>query len=247
MQVKVTGNSLLVRVVQGFRSLQSRRGRPEIMKEAQTRMPHQSRNSVVDGSAKAVLVRLVGRRTKVRLKGRLLYIINLDWTEPWEGCLPCPFLRSTVWELKLRVAPVLLGALGPEPAAAGPALLCPGLCYAFRTPADAFEHGCAFIYSPYILQLVYFTFSLLIVIAANTDPVLSVFPRWLGGKESACQGRRHRRCGFNPRVWKIPLEAVMATPVVLLEKSHGQRRLTACSPWGRRVRHEWALMHLALF
>lgn len=52
------------------------------MKEAQTRMPHQSRNSVVDGSAKAVLVRLVGRRTKARLKGRLLYIINLDWTEP---------------------------------------------------------------------------------------------------------------------------------------------------------------------
>ena len=123
----------------------------------------------------------------------------------------------------------------------------PGLCYAFRTPADAFEHGCAFIYSPYILELVYFTFSLLIVIAANTDSVLSVFPRWLGGKESACQGRRHRRCGFNPRVWKIPLEAVMATPVVLLEKSHGQRSLTACSPWSRRVRHDWALTHLALF
>ena len=37
------------------------------MKEAQIRMPHQSRSSVVDGSAKAVLVRLVGHHTKVRL------------------------------------------------------------------------------------------------------------------------------------------------------------------------------------
>ena len=65
------------------------------MKEAQTRMPHQSRNSVVDGSAKAVLVRLVGRRTKVRLKGRLLYIINLDWTRSSEWCCLCTFLRGS--------------------------------------------------------------------------------------------------------------------------------------------------------
>ena len=29
--------------------------------------------------------------------------------------------------------------------------------------------------------------------------------RWLSGKESACQCRRHSRHGFNPRVGKIPL------------------------------------------
>ena len=29
-------------------------------------------------------------------------------------------------------------------------------------------------------------------------------PQWLRGKESACQGRRCRRWGFNPRVRKIP-------------------------------------------
>ena len=29
-------------------------------------------------------------------------------------------------------------------------------------------------------------------------------PRWLSGKESACQCRRHRRCRFNPWVRKIP-------------------------------------------
>ena len=29
-------------------------------------------------------------------------------------------------------------------------------------------------------------------------------PRWCGGKESACQCRRCRRCGFDLWVWRIP-------------------------------------------
>ena len=29
-------------------------------------------------------------------------------------------------------------------------------------------------------------------------------PRWLSGKESSCQCRRSKRCGFNPWVGKIP-------------------------------------------
>ena len=36
-------------------------------------------------------------------------------------------------------------------------------------------------------------------------------PRWLSGKESACQCRRPRRHGFNPCIGKIPLEEEMAT------------------------------------
>ena len=38
----------------------------------------------------------------------------------------------------------------------------------------------------------------------GTDQVLNVLPRWLSGKESACQCRRHRRHGFDPWVGKIP-------------------------------------------
>ena len=34
--------------------------------------------------------------------------------------------------------------------------------------------------------------------------VVAGFPRWLSGKEPACQRRRHRSCGFNPWVSKIP-------------------------------------------
>lgn len=55
------------------------------------------------------------------LKGRLLYIINLDWTEPSERGLSCTFLRSDVRGPKAE-EPVLPGALEPEAAAVGPAL-----------------------------------------------------------------------------------------------------------------------------
>ena len=54
----------------------------------------------------------------------------------------------------------------------------------------------------------------------------------LSGKESACQCRRFRRCGFNPWVGKIPWRRKwQPTPVFLPEKSHGQRSLASYSPW----------------
>ena len=46
-------------------------------------------------------------------------------------------------------------------------------------------------------------------------------PKWLGGKESACQCRR---CGFHPWVRKIPWRRKwQPIPVFLPGKSHGQR------------------------
>ena len=39
----------------------------------------------------------------------------------------------------------------------------------------------------------------------------SKLPRWLSGKESACQCSRHKRCSFDPWVRKIPLEEDLAT------------------------------------
>ena len=51
-------------------------------------------------------------------------------------------------------------------------------------------------------------------------------PRWLSGKESAFQCRRHKRCGFNP------LEKEMAThSSIVARKFHGQRSLVGYSPW----------------
>ena len=54
-------------------------------------------------------------------------------------------------------------------------------------------------------------------------------------KEPACQCRRHKRCGFNPWVRKIPWRrAWQLTPVFLLRESHGQRSLAGYSTWGRK-------------
>ena len=39
----------------------------------------------------------------------------------------------------------------------------------------------------------------------QASPWNNRLPRWLSGKESACQYRRHRRHGFDPWVGKIPL------------------------------------------
>ena len=53
-------------------------------------------------------------------------------------------------------------------------------------------------------------------------------PRWLSGKESACQCKKHKINGFNP-CWEWQL-----APVFLPEKFHGQRSLAGYSPWGSK-------------
>ena len=58
-------------------------------------------------------------------------------------------------------------------------------------------------------------------------------PRWLSGKESACQCRRVRRHRFDPWVGKIPWRRKwLPSPVLLPRKSHEQRHLVGYSLWG---------------
>ena len=66
------------------------------------------------------------------------------------------------------------------------------------------------------------------------------FPRWLNGKESTCQCRRSKRCGFDPWIRKIPWgRKWQPTPLFLPGKSHQQRSLAGYSKWGgKRVRHD---------
>ena len=60
----------------------------------------------------------------------------------------------------------------------------------------------------------------------------NVLPRWLTGKEFACQWRRR---GFDPWVGKIPWRRKwQPIPVFVPGKSHGQRSRAGCSPWGRK-------------
>jgi len=56
-------------------------------------------------------------------------------------------------------------------------------------------------------------------------------PRWLCGKEPACQCRRHKRRKFDAWVRKIPWRrAWQPTPVFLPGESHGQRSLAGYGP-----------------
>ena len=55
----------------------------------------------------------------------------------------------------------------------------------------------------------------------------------LSGKESACQCRRHRRCGFDPWIGKILWRRKLHSTAVFLPKtSHGQRSSAGHSPRG---------------
>ncbi|XP_055438131.1 RAC-gamma serine/threonine-protein kinase isoform X4 [Bubalus kerabau] len=64
-------------------------------------------------------------------------------------------------------------------------------------------------------------------------------PRWLSGKESACQCRRCRRRGFELWVGKILWRKKWwSMPVFLPGKSHDQGSLAGYSPGGHRVRQD---------
>ena len=72
-----------------------------------------------------------------------------------------------------------------------------------------------------------------------------MFPGFSGGtsgKQPGCQCRRHKRCGFDPWVGKIPQRRKwQPTYVFLPGKPHAQRSLAGYSPWGhKRVRHDLA-------
>ena len=80
-------------------------------------------------------------------------------------------------------------------------------------------------------------------------------PRWLSGKESAWQCRRHKRLRFDPRVRKIPWNRKwQATPVFLLGKFYGQRSLVGYSPWcpkelntTEHITHKRLLIYMNIF
>ena len=56
-----------------------------------------------------------------------------------------------------------------------------------------------------------------------------------GGKEPACQCRRHKRREFSPWVRKIPHRRKwQPTPIFFPGKSHGQRSLVGYSPWAHK-------------
>ena len=70
--------------------------------------------------------------------------------------------------------------------------------------------------------------------------VAAGLPKWHSGKVNQC--RKCRKGEFDPWVRKIPWRRKwQPTPVFLPGKSHGQRSLVGCGPWGsQKVGHDWA-------
>ena len=61
------------------------------------------------------------------------------------------------------------------------------------------------------------------------------FLKWRHDRESACQCRNYRRYGFDPGLGRSPGEGNGNPPQhSCLEKSHGQRSLMGCCPWGHK-------------
>ena len=69
-------------------------------------------------------------------------------------------------------------------------------------------------------------------LTSPSDPVCSGFCGGTSGEEPTCQGRKRKRCGFDPWVGKIPWRrAWQPTPVFWTGKFHGQKSLAGYSPW----------------
>ena len=65
--------------------------------------------------------------------------------------------------------------------------------------------------------------------------------------QSACQCRRCKRCGFDPRVGTILWSRKWhLSPVFLPEKLHSQRSLADCNPRATKSVHYWATEHYSL-
>ena len=72
------------------------------------------------------------------------------------------------------------------------------------------------------------------------------FPGGASDKESVCQCRRCKSCGFNPWVRKIPWSGKrQPTPVFLARKFHGREPGGLHSMELQRVRHDWAPEHMS--
>ena len=76
-----------------------------------------------------------------------------------------------------------------------------------------------------------------------TEQATDWFPRWLSGKQTPCQCRRHKGRRFDPRVGRIPWRRRwQPTPVFLSGESHGWRILAGCiqSIGLQREGHDWS-------
>ena len=108
-------------------------------------------------------------------------------------------------------------------------------CPTLRDPMDCSPPGSSVhgIFQARVLEwgAIAFSVSSLLESMRLRDFHFHGFPGGASGKEPACQCRRHRKCGFDPWVRKIPWRRKWQQ-VSLPGESHGQRSLAGYSPRG---------------
>ena len=90
------------------------------------------------------------------------------------------------------------------------------------SPAEYVPH-------PFIVENLLFLLVFLLKTPAYLKP-----PWWLSGKEPACQCRTCTRCTLAPCLGKIPGGGTATHSGLLAGDSHGHKRLTGYSLWGRK-------------
>ena len=122
-------------------------------------------------------------------------------------------------------------SLGDSPQAAA----SPGRAFCllqFLTPSVSARFFCSFItYQVYNLPSHFVCLASVSSLSPPFQMEVLDFPGGASDKESTCQCRTHKRCGFNPWVGKIPWRrARQPTPVFWPRESHGQRSLAGYYP-----------------
>ena len=81
-----------------------------------------------------------------------------------------------------------------------------------------------------------------------TELLFEGFPGCTSGKEPVCQCRRHKRCGFDLWVGKIPWRRAWQPRPVFLPIESDQRSLADYGPEGCEVGYDWSdLAHMHIF
>ena len=144
--------------------------------------------------------------------------------------------------MHLRLLIFLPSILIPACASSSPAFFMMCSAYQLNKQGDNIQPWCTL-------------FPILLLFCYSGDSNWLGLPWWLSSKESACQCRRCRGCGFDPWVRKIPWRKKWQPTLVFLPgKLHGQKRLVGYSPWGHKEldvtkrQSNWSfLYHLTIY
>ena len=152
---------------------------------------------------------------KCQLLSRSWFFVT-PWTVACQACLSTEFSRQEYWS----------GLPCPSPGD----LSKPGIEPQVSCIADWF-------FTVWATREFYISLNLRFIVKLR-------LPRWLSGKESACQCRRYKRCGFDLWVRKIPWRRKWQSSILAWKIPWTEEPGRLQSTGSQRVGHNWARTHI---